>query len=171
MAGLVDIYAQRDENGAPSLGDAVLVVGDGTVRVEFKHGHARAEEHVARLIQHRTDLVIPALSGQPAPQEPVETGGDVFPKDVEYSDSDQLQPTEPDPEADVRLAAAREHLAAEGEDVPDPVAVPAGFELRTAEGEPRCLAAKADGTQCSNAAKDGSHACAISSHQERVAAL
>lgn len=168
-APLLDVYAVRDENGAPALGDAVLVVGDGTVKVEFKHGHAKVEESVAHLIRHRTDLNIPALTGVPEPAEPAATTADQFPADVEYSDTDQLM--EKSPEEDPRVQAAREHLAGEGEEVPEPVKVPAGFELRTADGSARCIAAKADGSQCANPAKDGSHACALSAHQERVAAL
>lgn len=107
------------------------------------------------------------------------------------------------------LAAAREALEAEGEEVPDPVqptgnagnagasvtldgrnltertnqapseprendgeqppvrVVPPGFEDRTEDGEPRCLAAKGDGTQCKNAAIDAGPACRIDAHQKQ----
>ena len=83
---------------------------------------------------------------------------------------------EPSEEVSDAVKAAMEHLAAEGESVPDvgkdaePPADRSGFDAETADGQPRCQAAKADGTQCSNPASgDGSSACGLSKHQEQLA--
>ncbi len=44
--------------------------------------------------------------------------------------------------------------------------MPEGFDAETADGKPRCWARKGDGTQCSNAAVEGTHACGLSAHQK-----
>lgn len=49
-----------------------------------------------------------------------------------------------------------------------PLVLPQGFEAQTGEGEPRCIAAKADKSQCKNAAKGATHACALAAHQASV---
>jgi hypothetical protein len=164
---LVDVYAKRDVNGNPSLGDATLIVGDGTIRVEFKQGYAQCEESVARLISQRSDLTIPALDHIPAPEG--DPKGPESPS-LEYSlgVDPQLKGKVEEQLRQSEVALAKEHLEADGEDVP-PVLVPDGFELRTADGEMRCLAAKADGSQCSNAAQEGTHACGLKRHQAVVA--
>jgi hypothetical protein len=103
-------------------------------------------------------------------------------------DDDQEQPVEPAPlgttddpaepdaadlDVDPSLAAAREHLRAEGEHVPK--VLPAGFAATTAEGEPRCYARKGDGSQCANPARvDGEHStysCGLAKHAEQVSHL
>lgn len=57
-----------------------------------------------------------------------------------------------------------------GTDEPPKVTVPQGFALHTGSGELRCLATKADGSQCQNAAREG-HACQHAPHKEQVALL
>ena len=54
-----------------------------------------------------------------------------------------------------------------GETGEEPV-LPDGFEATTTDGKPRCAAAKGDGSQCSNAAVEGSRACQIGAHQKQV---
>lgn len=51
---------------------------------------------------------------------------------------------------------------------PLPLIVPAGFEAMTEDGVPRCLAAKADSKQCSNAAAELG-ACHLAPHKAKVA--
>lgn len=48
--------------------------------------------------------------------------------------------------------------------------LPDGFSARTESDEPRCLAAKSDGSQCQNAARPPQHpqACHMVPHQEKV---
>lgn len=85
-----------------------------------------------------------------------------------------------------RLQAAREHLAEEGEEVPDtltpgagtppsppaegPVLIPQGFDTNLPDGTARCLAKKADDSQCKNPAVDGSKACALARHKDQLTA-
>jgi hypothetical protein len=166
---LVDVYAKRDVNGNPSLGDATLIVGDGSTRIEFKQGHAQCEEGVARLIAQRSDLTIPALDHMSAPQgdpKGPESPSLEYSLGVDPQLKGKVEAQLRQSEADLELA--KEHLETEGEDVP-PVLVPDGFELRTADGEMRCLAAKADGSQCANAAQGDTHACGLKRHQAVVA--
>jgi hypothetical protein len=59
--------------------------------------------------------------------------------------------------------------AAEGASEPEaPAEIPEGLEAETADGKPRCWARKGDGSQCSNASADGSHACKLKAHQKLV---
>lgn len=46
--------------------------------------------------------------------------------------------------------------------------LPEGFDAVTADGKPRCWSRKGDGTQCSNASSEGSHACNLKAHQKLV---
>lgn len=73
---------------------------------------------------------------------------------------------------EVRLAM--EHLAEEGEEVPEPAvakdeapALRPGFEAETPDGQARCRAAKGDGSQCANPAGEGG-ACQIAKHKEQL---
>lgn len=54
--------------------------------------------------------------------------------------------------------------------LPAPVTVPDGFEATTPDGQPRCLAAKADGSQCANAARGDAHACQMPAHIAKLTA-
>jgi ribosomal protein L13E len=46
--------------------------------------------------------------------------------------------------------------------------IPDGLESLTTDGKPRCWARKGDGTQCSNASIEDSHACGLNAHKQLV---
>lgn len=197
---MYDAIAKLSENGEPLLGDAQVILGDGTTKVIFKHGRARVTATEAEMLQHRGDVDIPGyVAGTPSP-EPVEkkSGGITVNQDgtinirdlppemrqqlreelgIDPVEREAIKPPPADPEA---LKAAQEYLEQEGEAVPEPEApapevqktmfIPEGFEARTAEGESRCIARKSDGSQCANAAKGDTLACGLKKHQESVLA-
>ena len=177
-----DIHSKRDATGQTYLGDARLLLGNGAI-IEFKHGVAeKIPESAVDLIRHRSDLVfLPNDDGPPAAAVPTSEPPAAPPEPPE-------PPTVPSPAlvaVDPAVLAAQEHLRAEGLDVPDPdvakvapdaptealIQLRPGFEATTASGERRCLAAKADGTQCKNEATEGTWACGMGAHVEQIAEL
>lgn len=195
MSRLFDLHSRRDERGQMYLLDARLVLGDGSA-VVFTQGTATGvPEAQARLLRHRKDLLIVASDEtaeavgafddepdlEPEAEPEVEAAADGEPGDNDGGDGDG--DGQDDAARQAALDAAREHLEAEGMDVPpadsgtQPAAehakvltLPQGFTATTEDGEPRCLAAKADGTQCLNAAVEDTHACGLGPHKEKVAA-
>lgn len=147
-----------DEPGPPAEPEATEADYERKARQEVERELAEARQELAEARGS-----VPPSDPAPAPQEP--------PSAPEATDLT--------PEQQAQLDAAREHLADEGEDVPDVVAkvdtgdvqVPPGFEARTGEGRPRCLAAKGDGAQCSNEAQGDTHACGLAPHKKQVADL
>lgn len=108
--------------------------------------------------------------------------------DVEEPGAEPLEPSEKEA-LEARIAELEQMVAdahplpgADGEKDEDPepdgageakaedakVEVPKGFETETVDGKPRCLARKADGSQCSNPAAEGSNACKLPAHQKLV---
>lgn len=173
---LFDVYSKRDRQGQMYLRDARLMVGGEFV--DFTEGVAVATAAQARLLATRDDLTIMPRSAAVTAEDLVEVEVEPVPPEVELepeSESAEEVVEAVAPVDDEALRLAREHLEADGETVPEPdvepavaVPVPDGFEATTADGSARCLAAKADGSQCQNAAADG-HACAIAKHREQVA--
>jgi hypothetical protein len=187
------------------LGDAQVVVGDGTVKVMFKNGRAMVSEFEAALLHHRGDIEIPGFTGELQPREvseaaPIQAGGLPAGAVINGDGSITLsassltdeqreavrqaleiapvvhETSKPSPGDEAALAAAQEYLAEEGMEV-EPVAevaktvtIPEGFEAKTAEGESRCIARTASGSQCSNPAKGDSVACGLAKHQQQVSA-
>lgn len=112
------------------------------------------EAAAAALAQHLAD-------------EEAELGGDTPPGDAPPGDA---------PPGDTPPGDGEGDGDGEPDDPADPgdqqvKVVPQGFAAFTEDGSPRCLAAKADGTQCANVAKEGSSACGLQPHQDSVAQL
>jgi hypothetical protein len=201
---MYDAIAALSPNGEPLLGDAQVILGDGTTKIEFKRGRAKVTAIEAEMLVKRSDVDIPGFTPGDVPQitEPHADGpvasvlppGAVINGDgtitlssasltneqreavrqalaIEPVEHETVKPPAGDEAA---IEAAREYLAQEGEDVPPEVektvTVPEGFEMTTPEGEKRCLARKADGSQCSNAAKGDTVACGLAKHQDQVLA-
>lgn len=58
----VDVIANiNPDTNEPILGDTTLVLGDGSQKLRFIRGRARAPRSVAERLTHRSDLSIPAL--------------------------------------------------------------------------------------------------------------
>lgn len=169
------------------LTDVKLITGAGEIM--FEAGEAQVSEAQARALQNNPQITLhenrevvfdePAAT-IPDPEPPPPADDPPPPADPPTGDSERTAAQE------AALAAAREHLESEGVDVPpaDPappapdagdappppaIPVPDGFERTLPDGTPRCLAAKADGEQCSNPEKEpGSGACQHASHQQQV---
>lgn len=206
---LLDAYSVVNDDGIPKIGSCLLVVGDGTQKVEFKNGRAKVPLSLAHLVNRNQHIEIPALdagSGQHFPSTAAPEGAqgdgqvddekaimaariaeleamlannDAQPAPAGWTDaSEQAQTAASDEEAAAeRLRLAQEHLAEEGitppelevsdEASPTPPPVPAGFDATTADGQPRCLAAKGDGSQCANPAVDNG-SCGLAKHKEQL---
>lgn len=214
---LYDAIAVISPNGEPMLGDAQVILGDGTTKVMFKHGRAKVTAQVAEMLVKRGDVDIPGFTPgiQPrevTPEQPIQAAplpagavvngdGTITLPASALTDEQreavrqalEIAPVEHEtvkPQAgdEAAVAAAKEYLAEEGETVPEPeadalptdapsvpevaktVTIPEGFQAKTAEGEPRCIARKSDGSQCANAAKGDTLACGLKKHQESVLA-
>lgn len=183
-----EVVSRISQHGAPLIGDCQMIAGSAVI--EFKNGRAFVPESLVRYMRGRKDVAVvgEALDGEestaktdasPAPEEPsTEAAPDT---QATAAASGEAVTSENAGDVSPEVLAAQEHLRSEGEEVPEvektvppegkTVTLPEGFQLNTDEGEPRCLAAKADGSQCANAAKEGTHACGIDKHQEAVAAL
>lgn len=188
---LYDIHSKRERaTGQMYLKDARLFLGDGS-SIEFVEGVAeKVPQSAIDQLGHRSDLVFLPIEGTGPAAEPAPEAAEPAPPPAEPAAAPTPAPEpvpapappQADPEA---IAAAREHLEAEGIEVPaldpnvakaapaDPtvplIQLPAGFEATTAEGHPRCLAAKGDGEQCKNEAQEGTFACGMEAHKTQVA--
>lgn len=110
-----------------------------------------------------------ATASEPSPEPAAATGEPEPAEPGEATDEEAEEPVEETAQQRA-IREAQEHLAGEGVEPAQPSrVVPEGFDDATAEGEPRCLATKADGTQCQNAAKDKGPACQVSAHQAQFA--
>lgn len=183
--------AKLDANNQPMLGDAQVILHDGTVKVQFKQGRALVNAFEASLLAQRGDVEVVGFDAGQSVAAPDPTSvnlADLDPETraavrealgIEPVEQEAAKPATGDPAA---IEAAQEYLADEGmpvepqevektdepaSDVP-PFPVPEGWQHETSEGERRCQAKKADGSQCANAA---SHdwACGIVKHQEQLA--
>lgn len=191
--------AKLSPQGEPLLGDAQVILGDGTTKIMFHNGRAMVSAAEAEMLCKRGDVEIPGfVPGQDGPAEDVVVppvglvaqDGTIriadLPPEIRRQLREELgidpvvqEAVKPQTGDDEAIKAAQEYLAEEGENVPEPVAeptvekvvtVPEGFASTTSEGEPRCLARKGDGSQCANAAKGDTHACGLAKHQIQVAA-
>jgi hypothetical protein len=110
-------------------------------------------------------------TGNPDTPDPATVPGDLsdLPQEVQDAVAHLREDGTPEEEIAAMIAEAR---AADAEPpvATTPFPLPDGFTALTGEGEPRCLATKADGTQCANPAKPGTHACQHTAHQAKVAA-
>jgi hypothetical protein len=142
---------------------------DGTTAPVPVDGALAAENEMLRLRLAEMETMLKLLAAKP--KAAAETTR-VFVDNAtpEGGDSTEITGIAPEdlPES-VRLAM--EHLAAEGEDVPEPgsaLPAPASIDALaalTTDGQARCQAVKGDGSQCSNPAVGESGACAISAHK------
>lgn len=185
------VITRLSEHDQPLLGECVVHAGDA--RITFKNGRAKVSAEQAHLIAHREDVEIVGYDPDTDPYNPAATNPAPKPEGAEAPIEEDApvegdrtildevpQPSKASENADPdAVALAQEHLAEEGEAVPEPETpedeeeeagpiLPEGFSLTTEDGEDRCLAAKGDGSQCANVASDG-HACGIASHREQVA--
>jgi len=198
---MLDAYSKTNEHGVPYLMNCTLIVGDGTQKVDFENGRAKVPESFAHLVARHEQIDIPAL-------DPLNATSTLSAEDIAAVDAARELRRSKQPagiEAPIKedkkaVKAAREYLAEEGEDVPEPepelrdltkadlqdVAAETGvgisgtkdeiatrierdaFESHTEDGQPRCQAAKTDGTQCSNSANDGEKACGLGKHKEQL---
>lgn len=185
---LVEVQSRLNSHGVPMLGDCVLHLNDGNDRIVFQGGRATAPARLADHLSRRPDVVVmqayqapveePLIAIPAAPPAPVEQelAPNAEQPPAPTGDGDQTPADGADLSPEV--LAAMEHLKEEGEDVPavegepavEPVTVPAGFEATTPDGQPRCLAAKGDGTQCANAARGGTSACQMPAHITKLTA-
>lgn len=164
-------------------------------RVVAPQPELSADEIAARKLAGEAHLAMLPVSEQPQPvggQAPAPDDGGAAPTDVvlpltvEASDGAPIDiPAGVEPGVTpgwpvdehgrpVRLSDEdRVTLAATQLEQADPVVVPvpAGFEATTAEGDARCLSAKADGTQCQNPATPGAPSCNTPGHEDKVLAL
>jgi hypothetical protein len=204
----VEAYSRADPNGTPYFNTCQLIVGDGTVKIEFEKGRADVPASLAQVLAANPHIHVPGLSAgatpvqvapvdaalqaenetlrlrlaemetmakllaaKPKPETAVKTG--LFPPLA----TDGAERAAPGPAVDADISEgvrlAMEHLAEEGEDVPEPgsaLPAPGSIDARealTTDGQARCQAVKADGSQCSNPALDDTGACAIGRHQAK----
>lgn len=196
----VECYSRPDANGTPYFNTCQLIVGDGTVKIEFEKGRADIPVSLAAVLAQNPHIHVPGRSAGAAPVQ-------LAPGDAALAaENETLRLRLADMEAMLkRLAAApapafkpeaapegrieadiapedvpekvrlaMEHLAQEGEEVPEPgSALPApssidALQALTADGQARCQAVKADGSQCSNPAVGDTGACAIGRHQVKA---
>jgi hypothetical protein len=219
---LYDVISKVNDEQLPLVGTCTMVLGDGTVRAEFKNGRAKVPASVARLLVNHPNLDVIGFDSNervspapatPAPDQPgvPDQGGSDLAEEIAARDariaeleamiaqnaaasqSPAFAPgAAPDGAVEVsadaidaadeqelspEVLAAMQHLAEEGEEVPEPgsdtpppAADPrAGFEAATVDGQPRCQAAKGDGSQCSNGAQADSQSCHLPSHKKQAA--
>jgi hypothetical protein len=201
----VEAYSRADANGTPYFNTCQLIVGDGTVKIEFEKGRADVPASLAAVLAANPRIHVPGLSAGHAPAQatPVDAAltaenetlrlrlaeMDAMLKRLTVrSEADvraEMFAPEAKPEGVVKteiapedvpeaVRLAMEHLAAEGEEVPQPgSALPApasvdALEALTTDGQPRCQGVKADGSQCSNPALGDTGACAIARHQVKA---
>lgn len=182
------IFRSRISSGATVQSqDSVTAEGPATVELE----DMTPEERLATA-KRLSDLIERDQGGDPDPAKE-QAAADQQPgptTTVDEAATEGSKPLEEETEKERNLRLAREHLEAEGEEVPEveatdddakepgadeppaaaPRVVPEGFDDKTGEGEPRCLAKKSDGAQCKNAAKDGGPACQLEAHAKQFAA-
>jgi len=177
------VISNVSEQGEPLLGNCRLLLGDLTAEVEFRNGRSTVRPEWAHLLYRRGDVEIIGYDPDTDPFNPDAANPASRPVPVEEPAAVEAEAPAPDaaPEAsplseeerEARVAAAEEALREEGLEVPDRQevgpTVPEGFSMETADGEPRCLAAKGDGTQCANVADPETHACGIAAHAAQVA--
>jgi hypothetical protein len=139
----------------------------GTISVEEAQGLAARITELERMLQEAVELRGPVFDPAAAPTGvivgDVDVPEGVVPGEtpgwpVDPVDGKVLDLT---PEERERLAQA---ALEDGEET-----IPDGIAPETADGKPRCWVRKADGSQCSNASADGSHACALAAHQKKIA--
>ena len=197
----VECYSRTDPNGTPYFNTCSMMVGDGTMKIEWEKGRADVPASLAQLLAGNPHIHVPGIAVQQAGVQaaPVDAAlaaenetlrarlGDMeaMLKRLTAAPASPVKvDSGPDPEAKERVTLpedvpdkvrlAMEHLAAEGESVPEPgSALPApasiaALEALTADGQARCQAVKADGSQCSNSALGDTGACAIGRHQVKA---
>jgi hypothetical protein len=177
---LVDIISGLDRNGAPKWGDCRLLLTEHQHPVNFTNGRAQVEPAIAKIVRdlNRADLMVVDRLGlitEDVP-EPVkqEAPAPVDLTDEERKAHEALKSAKPQrtPEETDRLRELqRQQLVAEGDPNVPPFPIPTGYATHTAEDEHRCLAAKGDGGQCTNAAKDNGWACGFANHQQQISSL
>lgn len=181
----VTAYSKLTPSGNPHLGECTLVMGDGTDKVDFKQGRAEVPMRLAKIVAKHPHIEIPELNpkadaatlaaGASTPTaSPVELAAaqDRIAQLEAQLTQVNLSITVADEgeEVDEAIRLAQEHLAEEGEHVPDPEPfVREGFEPLTADNQARCQAAKTDGGQCSNPSVDGGF-CNLPKHKDQAAA-
>lgn len=175
MSEMLDVLSKLDQHDNPLLNNCTLALGELTL--EFKNGRSKVPPQHAAQALLCPKLTIPGYDGPAA--EPPPNVAAALPGDGDEGDEDAGT-------REALLQAAREHLQSEGVDVPetkestktvesstkakgsnktkDPKD---GFERETADGQPRCMARKGDGTQCANAAVDGD-ACRLAAHKKQL---
>lgn len=169
MAEMLDVLSTLDAHDNPYLGNCTLVLGDFSL--EFKNGRAKVPADMAGLALRHPKLMIPGYTGQVAPRPPnvaaplpdvVGREQDASMVDIaaDYLRSEGMEVLQEGP-VEKEVAELEAHLSR------DDAELPAGFEELTADGKPRCWAHKGDGSQCSNAASEGSHACGLAAHQKQ----
>jgi hypothetical protein len=206
-----DAFSTVNGDGVPHLGTCTLIVGDGTMKVDFNNGRAKVPGSFAHLVARHPQIEIPGYSSD-EPDEPGIEGDEPVEKALDYQslpvaalkalanerglkvsgkvtkpklvaaleqgDEPKVDRSRDPQEVSAEVKAAMEHLAAEGEEVPDVepsgpedevAKAREGFEATTADGQARCQAAKADGGQCANSALEESRACRLPKHQEQLA--
>lgn len=58
---LVDLIAKQDDNGNLLITDCTLIVGDGTMKAEFRNGRAKVPANLAPLFAQHPNVECPAL--------------------------------------------------------------------------------------------------------------
>lgn len=192
-----------DGDGNAHYANCQLVVGDGTVKIEFKNGRALVPVAHADLINRNPHIEIPALTvlgGDTVPivAPVVEPGGVLEGLRARVAELEAMlmhanqkaahggntevgstQNVDLPPDRAELIELAKQHLADEGEGVPDPGPSSPGvyaieykepFEALTADGQPRCRAKKGDGSQCANQVRSAD-ACHLPQHQAQLAQL
>lgn len=140
-------HSKRDANGQVYLNDARLVLGDGS-SIQFTNGVATGiPEAQARIIEGRSDLVLIPDDVPPTGVAVDEPDDDVSPppeQPTPPTNEPQQSAPQPEvtgteapeltPEQQEQIDLAKEHLAAEGEEVPEPVESSATGEQPGASG-------------------------------------
>lgn len=67
-----DVIAKLSPHGEPLLGDAQVILGDGTTKIEFKRGRARVNAEQAEMIRHRGDVDVLGYTPELVPREVTE---------------------------------------------------------------------------------------------------
>lgn len=167
-ASIAHLILRHPNVEIPALGSAGAVAPAIADEPVGDQGDGRVDEEKAAMAARIRELEAALANGARQAQS-TDT-----PPDVEATDSD----TAPEGVSEVspEVLAAIEHLESEGEEVPEPGSEPApapapareGWEPQTVDGQPRCQAAKGDGSQCANPAREGD-ACQLPSHQKQLA--
>lgn len=196
----VTVLSHRDPKTGAAFYDTCTVQVAGHP-VAFKHGTAQnVPAHIAKAFRdaNPTRVYVPEpLPADPAPAPAAETEHREPPGRRELTEAERQQrareaaeylegegareQAELEREAE-KVAKGQGPLHRPGEQASEQVGktapapghakmIPQGFDARTADGELRCLAAKADGGQCTNIVKAGTSACGMAPHQEQVAGL